>query len=395
MAVALVMSDHHEPWKTAEDFGQDEPPYNQFAVALAARYAVRHCHDLRVYQFALKAGRQSKASIACAHPTLGQRAIPWCKILAVAHTLQHQGRPPTRLHDSWLYAYAVYLDSDVVFYDTSRSIITLLSEFSDSSEFSEPTSRQVAHAAPGGPHAWFASNHPFMPHAGTFVLDAPGRAMANSALFILRNIAASHEFLRRWWDERRARPYHTLPWYEQVALALIWDDHTRAGRVALLNGSRGLWRHALSADMATRRHQQANAAASAPCLQPVFGRSAHGIASTGSAAPTWHIDSHIRPERLPIMKKLLYTSATCPAMGSAVRIEACRPHRLGAFWSCLVNRTLRAAFHDRMSSCPRTIGAASTGAIMLINVTRMASTNLTLDSETRLCGSGGCVLTSL
>ena len=184
------------------------------AVAMAGMYANRHCYDLRVYQFlpmhgygecTLSGGSADGASqhdrkhqIVCAHPTLGGRSPPWCKILALHDTLSARV-DPTDEKSVLAYDYAVWVDSDLVFHDTSRSVPELLREFS----------------AGGEPHkyyAWFPSNWPWH------------NWLPNTAFMILRNGVNARTLLGNWWDAPSGVPYAHCHMYEQEPLMRMWNS---------------------------------------------------------------------------------------------------------------------------------------------------------------------------
>ena len=153
------MADTRHPWAptTTEERVDWEPTYYSHAVAIASAYAARHCYDLRVYQFV--SGRWAtgkvtsrKLGAVCAHPKLGMRAAPWCKLVALYDTLSVGGAG---------YAFVAWLDSDLYFHDQSRGVLELLSEYAP------PLTRANS-------FAWFPDNWPF-------VKDSP----VNSAFFVL------------------------------------------------------------------------------------------------------------------------------------------------------------------------------------------------------------------
>lgn len=214
---AIVMSDNRAPWSKS---------YYAYAVALAAQYARSHSHTLRVYRLA---GNGSKRTTACAHPRLGPRAAPWCKLVAVHHTLWLRSS-----RGEWLHSLVAYVDSDAFWHDTSRSLERLLSDYG------------------GGPSqcAWFASNWPHALADGeAFSIYRAGRSVASTAFFMMRGGAndAARRLVARWWEGTGAdsQAFATAPWFEQSGLGLLWPQ---LSSVSVLNSStHGLWIHMLPA----------------------------------------------------------------------------------------------------------------------------------------------------
>ena len=220
--------------------------YYPLAVALATHYASLHCYELRVYRF--RVARRGKTARACSHPTLGGRGISWCKLVATHHTLWQReaasdsrrgggsGAPPST-SQRWKFDYVVYLDSDAFFHDTTRSIPNLLHEYSGG-----PPSDDSQLPFRRAPFAFFATNWPYTPMpAGTpYSIDAPGKAKANAAFFVLRNGQPAKQFVAAWWSHRGAEQFAFRPWYEQVALSLMWPVR---GVVVLNSSTSGEWAH--------------------------------------------------------------------------------------------------------------------------------------------------------
>jgi len=269
---ALVMSDNRRPWPPSSVTANRFEPllkwergatYYSYAVALAASYARRHCYDLRLYRFR---STGSKHAVACSHSTAGPRAIQWCKIIAMQHTLWQ--RTPNSSH-TWMYEIAVYLDSDVYFAKPLFSITDVLMTYTPN-ELGR-VGDGVAHRK-GSAFAWFASNKPWALADGLqYSAKDAGRGHLNSAFFILRNGRRSQDLMADWWDGAGARAFHFTQYYEQVALELLLLSKAHPG-VVMLNSSRlGYWKH---------MGQHAN-------------------------APTAHIDSSVKSMRLPVLRSAL------------------------------------------------------------------------------------------
>lgn len=227
---ALVMSDSRNPWPPdttnvdvlerwmnmlySRDYGVGDLYYS-LAVALASLYARRHCYDMRIFRFHVNRGKKGSA---CVHPTLGHRAVPWCKLISVHHTLWERTTSADG-RAAWMYQYVVYLDSDLFFHDPSRSIPALLDEYTGPGALASqrPFVRE--------PFAWFASNWPFLPSRkrtnGSYTTAMPGRAHANSAFFVLRNGAAAKDLISTWWSQPNATKFNYNPWWEQVRTCLV------------------------------------------------------------------------------------------------------------------------------------------------------------------------------
>ena len=232
---AVVLSDNREPWwpPTAAAHA-----YYSRAVALASYYARQHCYDLRIYKLQ---AREGPNALACSHPRYGPRHRSWCKLVAVHHTLwaRHED-------GSFVYKHVLFMDSDLFWRDTSRSIDELLREFGDASGDASST------------FAWFATNlwrkaggreevHGLQAHE-KFDLKRPGHSHANAAFFILRNGDRARRFVTRWWSydwlgrPHWQRTFSFRPWFEQVSLSFMWP----VPGCALLNGSEaGPWVHML------------------------------------------------------------------------------------------------------------------------------------------------------
>jgi hypothetical protein len=202
---ALVMADSRFPWPPTEpvERAQWRPSYYAHAVAIAQMYAVRHGYDLLVYQFLaasrLDGATKAKLRAVCAHPVLGARAAPWCKVVAVYHALSLRPR----------YTYIVWLDSDVFFRDLSHSIPALLSSYAPES------------LRDGRTFAWFPDNRPW-----------PDDSPCNSGFFILRSstgpgssrdVGGARSFVSRWWSHPNVSWANTAgPFFEQAALMSMW-----------------------------------------------------------------------------------------------------------------------------------------------------------------------------
>ena len=166
---------------------------------------VRALVVLRVYQFIAdptSRNDQHKQTAACIHPRLGPRAAPWCKLLALHHTLSITtiSKGTSRPRYDWV----IWHDSDLFFHDLGPSILEILGEFAPTPP--SASSHMIA---------WIANNAPWM-------RDSP----VNTGFFVLRNGAASPRaqgFISRWWHFAHAANAHLQgPLYEQAALQRMW-----------------------------------------------------------------------------------------------------------------------------------------------------------------------------
>ena len=204
--VALVMADSRVPWppppsaNATARLSWQATTYSH-AVAMASLYAQRHCYDLRVYHFLRRRAKRSKKSAAvddkkdaaCIHPTLGGRAAPWCKLLALYDTLSIKP----------LYSWVAWIDSDLAFHDHSRGLPALVREFSPSTAASDKVV------------AWFPTNWPWHAHE------------PNSGFFILRNEPKrdrARELIRWWWNVPNGRKWNHRHKCEQEPLMMWWRD---------------------------------------------------------------------------------------------------------------------------------------------------------------------------
>ena len=254
--IALVLGDSRSPWPPAPSHNATERlawQADSYAmnVAMASAYAERWCYDLRIYRFLSRPSRASqhgtgtadtKQLAPCAHPTLGGRAAPWCKLLALHDTLSLSGDAR--------YDLAVWLDSDLFFHDTSRSIPALLREYSNStfdplgggggSSTSGSKSSSGGDGSGGsdgsgsGTVAWFPTNWPWE------------KRLPNSAFIILRNSPAARQLLADWWGHPLGRRWSHRHRYEQEPLIRMWP-HPRAALLVRGGGvagsARSDWRH--------------------------------------------------------------------------------------------------------------------------------------------------------
>ena len=205
------MADTRHPWAptTTEERVDWEPTYYSHAVAIASAYAARHCYDLRVYQFV--SGRWAtgkvtsrKLGAVCAHPKLGMRAAPWCKLVALYDTLSVGGAG---------YAFVAWLDSDLYFHDQSRGVLELLSEYAP------PLTRANS-------FAWFPDNWPFVKdspvNSAFFVLAARGGRQRQTPHVRGHKAEGARSLISRWWGTNVSAHNMEGPFFEQAALTSMW-----------------------------------------------------------------------------------------------------------------------------------------------------------------------------
>ena len=146
-----------------------------------------------------------------------------------------------------------------------------------------------------------------------FSINDPGRSPANAAFFILRNGDPARRFIADWWAGHGAERFHFVPWYEQVALGLIWKQ--MGSRVAVLRSNRTGWQW---------KH---------------MGR---------ASAPTLHIDSSMGRFRLPAMRGALLALTLRDAMEMSQRVDGA-PSPCAGF-----GRVVSVSFPRNLSSDLRT-----------------------------------------
>ena len=228
-SVALVMGDTRSPWppppsaRLRDRLEWRASIFSQ-AVAIAGLYAQRWCYDLRVYTFVPFQSADTsgyKLLLSCAHERLGARASPWCKILAMHDTLSRgssaDGGATERGAGSFIYSYVVWIDSDILIHDLSRSVPHLLSAFS------HPTKRAFRTPA----YAWFATDWPWQP------------TDVNTAFFILSNSSHALQLLADAWSAPSGQAFNTRHKFEQEAFQHVVGSRIASGEVRLLHN----WRH--------------------------------------------------------------------------------------------------------------------------------------------------------
>ena len=235
--VALVLGDSRTPWppppstNATERLAWEADTYS-YTVAMAALYAQRWCFDLRIYRFLPRRAHYSSAASLdakslspCAHPTLGGRSAPWCKLLALHDTLSAVTSGGAKKVQTQLYDLAVWVDSDLFFHDTSRSIAALVREFSAGGGRGRAAPSPRVPVAGGGEGqgdgvvAWFPSNWPWE------------KRLPNSGLIILRNGARARQLLADWWGHPMGWRWNHRHKYEQEPLKLMWP-HPHAALLA-------------------------------------------------------------------------------------------------------------------------------------------------------------------
>jgi hypothetical protein len=85
------------------------------------------------------------------------------------------------------------------------------------------------------------TRRPFTPKLGVpFSVDVAGKTRANAAFFILRNGQPAKQFIADWWGYPGVEGFAFKPWFEQVALSLMWPYR---GCVVLNGSAAGEWAH--------------------------------------------------------------------------------------------------------------------------------------------------------
>lgn len=126
------------------------------------RYAAQYDYRLRYYHINDKEywSPDIKNSNACHHPTEGWRGSPWCKLVALLHTLSEG------------YETAVFVDSDAFFSHLNVSVPQLLERYA--------------------PNATTT-------HTLFFGSDMPHAARINSGFIIVKNTPEARALITRWW----------------------------------------------------------------------------------------------------------------------------------------------------------------------------------------------------